>query len=384
MKLDSLEIGMVVKNYKELCRLLELKPTTGRGRQNQMAWIEDYVKYEKQGYKFIIKDIYNDIEIVPMRGRGGDTSDNTHIKYIEKLVLDMLVQDKKGGEIFLSKSKIFEALDMVNVNYGYCSARTNKLAKLNDMHVNNVEEWFTSTSGMLERSLNKALNRLESQSLIFWSKVITVHEVAPIICTAEAHREVITDPTGEETEKFTANVTSTVKESTREATKDEVRFIIRTEREVMREMGCEGKQQIMAKKKWSEFQRRVKEIILKEINIGRYWHSYSIVYNSDHVKEGADKLSEKLLPYEDRDEYKMLLNMVIKNNSNTNSKNRHERSKKQLEDVDSRNKGRNQRRADTSYLEDSERLGDSMIERNAPDIKNEVKAINPYKNYSSQ
>ena len=151
MKLDNLEIGMVVKNYKELCRLLELKPTTGGARKNQISWIEDYVKHEKQGHKFIIKDVYSNIEIVPMRdNRGGDTSDNTHIKYIEKLVLDMLVQDEKGGEIFLSKSKIFEALDMVNVNYGYCSARTNKLAKLSDLHVNNVEEWFTSTSGMLE------------------------------------------------------------------------------------------------------------------------------------------------------------------------------------------------------------------------------------------
>lgn len=380
MKLDNIEIGMTIPNYKALCKILGLKPTTGMGRQNQIAWIEDYVKYEKQGYKFIIKDVYSDLEIIPMKdNRGGDRSDNTHIKYIEKLILDMLVQDKKGGEIFLSKSKLFEALDMVNVNYGYCSARANKLAKLTDIHKTNAEEWFSSTSGMLERSLNKALNRLESQSLIFWSKVITVYEVAPIICTAEAQRQVITDKTGEETESFKANVTSTIKEETREATKEEVQYIIRTEREVMRDMDCEGKQQVMARKRWKEFQDKVKVIILRDMNIGRYWQSYSIVYNSDHVKEGADKLNEKLLPYEDRDEYKFLLNMAVLDNSQTNAINRHENSKLKLNSVDDKNRGRNQRRADDSYLEDSELLGDSMIRRDSPDIKGKVKEVNPYK-----
>lgn len=379
MKLENLKKGMIVKNYKELCSILELDVRTGGARKNQLEWIEDYIGYDKEGHKFIIKDIHDDIEIIPMKTRGGDTSDNTHIKYIEKLILDMLVQKEECGEIFLSKTKLFEALDMVNINYGYCSRRTEKLSKLTNIHEMNAKEWFTSTSGMLERSLNKALNRLKNQSLIFWNKVITVYEVAPVIRLAETERNIYVDSTGEETEEFKANIQSTIKDTTRAATKEEVQQIIRAEKEVMESMGCEGKQQVMAQGKWSEFQKRVTDITLKNMNIGRYWQSYSIIYNHDHVKEGADKLDKKLLPYEDRDEYKSLLNMAILNNTSSNSLKRHERAFKEDLPNDDKRYGVNQRRSDLTYLEDSSVLGENMIKRSASDIKDGVKKINPYK-----
>ena len=65
MKLDNLEVGQVVKNYEELCDILGLKRTTGAAKQRQMSWIEDYVSYEKDGYKFIINEISSE-EVVPL------------------------------------------------------------------------------------------------------------------------------------------------------------------------------------------------------------------------------------------------------------------------------------------------------------------------------
>lgn len=73
MNLDNITKGMIVKNYKELCRLLELDVKTGGARKNQLEWIEDYIGYDKEGHKFIIKDIHDDIEIIPMKTRGGLT-----------------------------------------------------------------------------------------------------------------------------------------------------------------------------------------------------------------------------------------------------------------------------------------------------------------------
>lgn len=358
MKIENLRVGMEIKNYKELCKVLELKETTGRGRKNQLDWIQDYVKYKKKGHRFMILDIYNDIEIVPMRGRGGDTSDNTHIEYIEKLILDLLVQDKSDGEIFLSKSKIFETLDMVNVNFGSSKRQSQKVALFSDVHQLNADEWFSSTGGMLERNLNKALNRLESQYLIFWSKKLTIHKSSTVAAgKVTGDESVITNP------KEAQN---------REATKEEVQAIIRAEREVMKEINCDNKQMIIAKKKWNLFQRMVKEVLYEEQDIDYYWQSYHIVYNPAHVKEGADELNKRLLPYKDREAYKRLLNLAIQDNSNTNSANRSRLSMKRLEEFNAKDRARDERRAKDSYVSDSIKLSKTMIDKSTKDLRYEI------------
>ena len=60
MKIENLKEGMVIKNYKELCELLEIKPTTGRGKQNQLLLLNTWCDYHKQGNKFIIDNIFKE------------------------------------------------------------------------------------------------------------------------------------------------------------------------------------------------------------------------------------------------------------------------------------------------------------------------------------
>lgn len=358
MKIEKLKAGMEIKNYRELCNILELDIKTGGAKKNQLDWIQDYVKYKQKGHRFMILDVYNDIEIVPMRGRGGDMSDNTHIEYIEKLILDLLVQDKSDGEIFLSKSKIFETLDMVNVNFGSSKRQSQKVALFSDIHQLNADEWFSSTGGMLERNLNKALNRLENQYLIFWSKKLTIHKSSTVAAGKV---------TGDE------NVVINPKEAqNREASKEEVQIIIKTEREVMREIGCDNKQMIIAKKKWNLFQRMVKEVLYEEQGIDYYWQSYHIVYNPAHVKEGADELNKRLLPYKDRTAYKKLLNLAIQDNSNTNSENRSKLSMKRLQEFNARDREKDERRAKDSYISDSVKLSKTMIDKSTGDLRYEI------------
>ena len=57
MKLNKLEIGMIVKNYKELCDILEVPQKGGRSKVLQLEDLQKYMKYEKEGHKFIIKEI---------------------------------------------------------------------------------------------------------------------------------------------------------------------------------------------------------------------------------------------------------------------------------------------------------------------------------------
>lgn len=54
----NLQLGMVVKNYKELCSLLNLPVLGGKQRTYQLKEIERYIDYVKEGHKYVITEIY--------------------------------------------------------------------------------------------------------------------------------------------------------------------------------------------------------------------------------------------------------------------------------------------------------------------------------------
>lgn len=56
-----LKEGEVYKNYKELCKVLKEKERTGGARQNQHRHWALYFDYEKEGYKYIIKKVLNNV-----------------------------------------------------------------------------------------------------------------------------------------------------------------------------------------------------------------------------------------------------------------------------------------------------------------------------------
>lgn len=364
-------VGMIIKNYRELCRILCVEIKTGQAKQNQIAWFEEYFSYVREGNKFIITEVL-DMEVEPMPTRGGDTSDNTYIELIEKLILDLLVQDGENGKIFLSKSQLFKTLEMVNANYSECKNRVPKLSKFMDIDEYNVQEWYDSTSGMLERNLNKALKKLEGQSLIFWTKEITVCVINPMLSTIQVKKETRQDKFGEEVEDYRGNI-GTAKEY-REAKEDEKRFILTIEHETMRELGCKNKQEIIRKNLWAEFENSVKSIILKEYNIAFYWQSYKIIFNSKHVLARSKELNKILLNKGQRVEYKTMLNTSILERSNRNTINRHEKAKEDVEylfgipsDI------RVKRRAEDSYVKDGEKLALALINKDYENVTRQVK-----------
>lgn len=58
MNVDNLEVGMVLKNYKELCKVLGISSTGGNTKKKYIKELKRYVKYHQEGYKFIIDEIY--------------------------------------------------------------------------------------------------------------------------------------------------------------------------------------------------------------------------------------------------------------------------------------------------------------------------------------
>ena len=61
MKIENLYEGQIIKNYRELCRLIGEKVADGgHSKMCQMREFERYVKYHKEGNKLIIDEIYDE------------------------------------------------------------------------------------------------------------------------------------------------------------------------------------------------------------------------------------------------------------------------------------------------------------------------------------
>ena len=94
MNLNNLKPGMKVKNYKELCKLLEIEPKTSNSKKKQLKEIDEVIKYEKSGQAFIIKEIYDKktIKAIPEKPRDKRYKNpkNIYAKYIQHVMLQYL------------------------------------------------------------------------------------------------------------------------------------------------------------------------------------------------------------------------------------------------------------------------------------------------------
>ena len=55
---NKLKEGMKIKNYKQLCELIEEETKSGKSKKAQLKEIERHIKLEKQGHAFTIKEVY--------------------------------------------------------------------------------------------------------------------------------------------------------------------------------------------------------------------------------------------------------------------------------------------------------------------------------------
>jgi len=375
-----------IKNYKELCVILDEKMAVGGSKKYQLKEFERYFKYHKSGNKFIIDEIYdNPLEKIETRGGANNVTEYT--KYIENLILDLLVQGgntKQGfGRVFLSKNQLFKEFNMINDNYVFCKRRIPKLSKFMNINKETVEEWYDLNDDMLERNLNQALNSLENQSLISWDKKLTIAEAIPLAEIKKDGTEIVKrkyiDQYDEEQIDYKYRADDEIVLNYREATDKEDAFILKTEKEILKELGCDNKQKIIKFGMWDTFKNKVDNIVLKELNIAFYYKSYKILFNEEHINEAIDDIYGKCeLTEEEKKDSKYLINNDVIDRTITNAENRHEKATKEKSKIigkmkDDKEGQRTKRRAEENYLNDNIELGNSLIFINATNIKDSVK-----------
>lgn len=159
---SKLAIGMVIKNYKELCILFGDEVKTGEAKKSQLKTWKRYFDWEKDGQKFIITDIYDTpLPKEDLRRKGNNS---IYKNYIELILLQYLSKQEGFRKTF-TKRNWLELLGMINSKYG-------KEPKINlkqlDYSINDQEInlFYIRSNKKLERVLHDALSNLQREKLI--------------------------------------------------------------------------------------------------------------------------------------------------------------------------------------------------------------------------
>lgn len=86
MKIDNLKEGMIIKNYNDLCSILDTPKKQGNSKISQLKDLERYCEFHKEGNKFVVDDIYTTIK----------TKEAKKLKDLEGYVVDRGLDNNYG------------------------------------------------------------------------------------------------------------------------------------------------------------------------------------------------------------------------------------------------------------------------------------------------
>lgn len=335
MNIENLQVGQTFKNYKVMCEELgwEIKSSTN-SKNAQYKKLERYCKFEKDGFKIVIKEVYSTPkDKIDGRGKSEGSRRSIYGNATQLLITDLLA--RSNGYVTISKNKLMLSIGMINVNYGECSQQVKKLAKYTDMNEKFIYDFYNINNSNFTNIIESALNNLEDKSIIIYSKILKVCEQG----------------------RF----------SPRKATKWEETQILECEKETLEELGFENKSKVRVSNKWTVFKKETQNKLSKITEIKYYFSAYEITVNQKYIEQERNKLADLLLEQVARDETLNNLNSIIIEHFITNSEERKDKgfTAGKLAKI----------RLDNLYIENMKQLASLLIDKNAKRITTFIKNI---------
>lgn len=288
---SKLVIGMVVKNYKELCNLFGEETKTGKAKQLQLKNWQRYFDWEKDGQKFIITDIYGTpLPKEDLRRKGNNS---IYKNYIELILLQYLSK-QEGYKKTFTKRNWLELLGMINSKYG---KEPKKKLKQLDYCINDQEItlFYIRSNKKLERVLHDALSNLQRE------KLIIVEYETVIVSMDEGGKE----------HRFIANDYQKKK-------------ILQTERYILKNvMQYKNMFFVYIKNKSNEYYNKVNEKLYELYGWKYYYKQIKIIYDQPNIVESIPSKEIML--------QKEILNSKIIEFLNDNAKKVYEKKEKEYD-----------------------------------------------------
>lgn len=162
---SNLRVGMVFKNYTELCKYLEGRRIDGDSKDHTLSKWRRYFDWRNENRKFIITEIY-DIPL-PKDPRG----DAVYTKYIE-LILTLALAQIEDGVFYTTYGALYKALNMVGSSYDRLKTYDSTMDEISraDNEISAYGMWVlrSQAKAKLRRILTNALKSMQSRRFIFF------------------------------------------------------------------------------------------------------------------------------------------------------------------------------------------------------------------------
>ena len=162
MNVDKLKKGMELKNYKELCKVLEIKQTTGKAKESQLKELARFCEYKKEGQKFIIEKVYK----VPK-----DKEDKRMDRKTQTIMGNMLVEiictyakDDALG-VHFSKNFLYKVCEMHNEEYECYRYKQEELCKIENIDIDTVRDFYNTSNSVFVANVEKGGKWLKNKKL---------------------------------------------------------------------------------------------------------------------------------------------------------------------------------------------------------------------------
>ena len=372
MNLENLELK-TYKNYKELCDALEWEVSSGNTKKKQLRILSEICNYEKQGNKFIIKEIYENTEVhLDMRGK----QDNNTAPYVENIKLNIvgeLLTKGFNGKYVVGKGVLLRNIGLINTNYSYCKRRQNKLATYLEINKEIVNEYYNNVNSMLLGNLEKALKDLSNQKVIQYNTTLLICKNVITNVTYEHITRV--DEFDEEIETIKPIVQSDVIYV--EATDEERTIILNVENNILKEMNEKRLTDVILKGKSKEYYSRCYKEIRKSIkDINFYFQAYNIIYLFDKLADyleqnGYDDWNKELT----KNQSELINSGAIKRIIDNATKRQEKAKKENDKGLGTKRDEKIRMRTKENYIPTYNKLNNSVINLHTENIKEQVHKI---------
>lgn len=355
MRIDKLKEGQVIKNYPELCKVLEIKTTSGGAKINQLKDLKQYVDYDdSQGNKFIINKILKtNFQNTDDRNRGGN---KVYKDDFRKLMIHMLHKDKSEN-MLISKGSLYEAMNLVNPNYKLGKQDIERLSMVIEVPKEYISDFYSENNKKIRENTERNLKSLRGESLIVFDIVTAV----AIDNIAIQYNELFT-PVIEH-----GAVVHYKNTEYRKATKEEKQIILKCESKAKAELGFKTDKEIFTNGAWGRYSKLVNQYIKdSKSNIHFYYNAFEITWNKDKIEEEYNTLDKD----ESYIDISSNINSNIMKSINKSCKTRHTKAKNaDTTDMKDYKVKKLKLHSSENYIQNSDKLTNVLINKNTPNLK---------------
>lgn len=273
---------MIVKNYKELCSLLEVPVKAGNSKKTQMKDLETKVKFHKEGNKFVIDDIYK-TELIR-------TDKRVELPYkdeVRAIILGFILNNigtqwcekHEDGSYttYITNNRFRNVFNLYNDhNMRLAKTDSESFSNIIECDEKELKKMISNYKSQDKYLIESSLKFLKNRSLIVWNPT-------KIILKKTAYAKM--NDLMELKVDLNNNVDVEIDTEWKEITWEEDAMLTFIKRELLNKYNAKEEWDLLMKGKVNEFYSELKTILEDKMNIVDFYSVNKITFDEEVINE---------------------------------------------------------------------------------------------------